>query len=81
MELNYLMEIPSCCNPEEADFAAFIEATSLIGGSRYGRSVIPRSKKEGTKPSYVCPGCSNHTHGNNMINRGNLTNKQVLFLT
>jgi hypothetical protein len=27
--------------------------------------VIPRSKKEGTKPPYVCPGCSNHTHGNN----------------
>jgi hypothetical protein len=27
--------------------------------------VIPRSEKEGTKPPYVCPGCSNHTHGNN----------------
>jgi hypothetical protein len=43
--------------------------------------VIPRSEKEGTKPPYVCPGCSNHTHDNNMINRGNVTNKQVLFLT
>jgi hypothetical protein len=31
--------------------------------------VIPRSKKEGTKPPYVCPGCSNHTYGNNMITR------------
>jgi hypothetical protein len=26
----------------------------------------------GTKPPYVCPGCSNHTHGNNMINRCNV---------
>jgi hypothetical protein len=26
-------------------------------------AVIPRSEKEGTKPPYVCPGCSNHTHG------------------
>jgi hypothetical protein len=25
--------------------------------------VIPRSEKEGTKPPYVCPGCSNHTYG------------------
>jgi hypothetical protein len=45
------------------------------------RSVIPRSEKEGTKPPYVCPGCSNHTHGNNMINRCNVVNKQVIFLT
>jgi hypothetical protein len=29
------------------------------------KDVIPRSEKEGTKPPYVCPGCSNHTHGNN----------------
>jgi hypothetical protein len=27
--------------------------------------VIPRSEKKGTKPPYVCPGCSNHTHDNN----------------
>jgi hypothetical protein len=32
-------------------------------------SVIPRSEKEGTKPPYVCPGCSNHTYSNNMITR------------
>jgi hypothetical protein len=44
-------------------------------------SVIPRSEKEGMKPPYVFPGCLNHTHGNNMINRGNVMNKQVLFLT
>jgi hypothetical protein len=25
--------------------------------------VTPRSEKEGTKPPYVCPGCSNHTYG------------------
>jgi hypothetical protein len=43
--------------------------------------VIPRSEKEGTKPPYVCPGCSNHTHGNNMINRCNVINKQVICLT
>jgi hypothetical protein len=43
--------------------------------------VIPRSEKEGTKPPYVCPGCSNHTHGNNMINRCNVVNKRVIFLT
>jgi hypothetical protein len=29
----------------------------------------PVPRKEGTKPPYVCPGSSNHTHGNNMINR------------
>jgi hypothetical protein len=27
----------------------------------------PVPRKEGTKPPYVCPGCSNHTHDNNMI--------------
>jgi hypothetical protein len=32
-------------------------------------SVIPRSEKEGTKPPYVCPECSNHTYSNNMITR------------
>jgi hypothetical protein len=40
----------------------------LCGGPRGWRRwhhVIPRSEKEGTKPPYVCPGCSNHTHGNN----------------
>jgi hypothetical protein len=35
-------------------------------------AIIPRSEKEGMKPPYVCPGCSNHTHGNNMINRCNV---------
>jgi hypothetical protein len=37
--------------------------------STFGRIVIPRSEKEGTKPPYVCPGCSNHTYSNNMITR------------
>jgi hypothetical protein len=32
-------------------------------------SAIPRSENEGTKPPYVCPGCSNHTYSNNMITR------------
>jgi hypothetical protein len=45
------------------------------------KAVIPRFEKEGTKPPYVCPGCSNHTHGNNMINRCNAVNKRVIFLT
>jgi hypothetical protein len=31
--------------------------------------VIPHSEKMETKPPYVCPGCSNHTYSNNMINR------------
>jgi hypothetical protein len=26
-------------------------------------NVTPRSEKEGTKPPYVCPECSNHTYG------------------
>jgi hypothetical protein len=47
-------------------------------GDREGHTPF---REEGTKPPYVCPGCSNHTHGNNMINRENVTNKQVLFLT
>jgi hypothetical protein len=34
-----------------------------------GQPVIPHSEKEGTKPPYVCPGCSNHTYTNNMITR------------
>jgi hypothetical protein len=33
---------------------------------KYG---IPHSEKEGTKPPYVCSGCSNHTYSNNMITR------------
>jgi hypothetical protein len=33
------------------------------------RGVIPRSEKEGTKPPYMCLGCSNHTYSNNMITR------------
>jgi hypothetical protein len=31
--------------------------------------VIPRSEIAGTKPPYVCPGCSNHTYSDNMITR------------
>jgi hypothetical protein len=46
-------------------------ATWDIGHRSMG-VVIPHSEKEGTKPPYVCPGCSNHTHGNNMINKSNV---------
>jgi hypothetical protein len=56
------------------DFSNLGKQKSCIG-------VIPRFEKEGTKPPYVCPGCSNHTHGNNMINRCNVINKQVICLT
>jgi hypothetical protein len=31
-KLNYLTEVPSSYGPEDANFAAFVEATSLIGG-------------------------------------------------
>jgi hypothetical protein len=31
--------------------------------------VIPHSEKEGTKPPYVCTGCSHHKYSNNMITR------------
>jgi hypothetical protein len=30
--LNYLMEAPSDCGPEDANFSAFVEATSIIRG-------------------------------------------------
>jgi hypothetical protein len=31
-KMNYLMEVPSSCGPEDANVVAFVEATSLIGG-------------------------------------------------
>jgi hypothetical protein len=54
---------------------------NLINNLQAKILLIPRSEKEGTKPPYMCPGCSNHTHGNNMINRCNVINKRVIFLT
>jgi hypothetical protein len=32
IELNYMMEVPYSCGPEDDDFLAFVEVTSLIGG-------------------------------------------------
>jgi hypothetical protein len=32
MELNYWTEVSSSCSPEDANFLAFVGATSLIGG-------------------------------------------------
>jgi transposase InsO family protein len=32
-------------------------------------NVIPHSEREGMKPPYVCPECSNHTSSNNIITR------------
>jgi hypothetical protein len=40
-------------------------AADAVGEPEVVMGVIPHSKKEGTKPPYVCPGCSNHTHINN----------------
>jgi hypothetical protein len=37
-----------------------------------GDGVIPHSEIAGTKPAYVCPGCSNHTYSNNMTIRFNV---------
>jgi hypothetical protein len=31
-KLDYLREVPSSCGPEDANFVAFIQATSLISG-------------------------------------------------
>jgi hypothetical protein len=31
-KLDYLTEVPSSCGLEDANFTAFIQATSLIGG-------------------------------------------------
>jgi hypothetical protein len=31
-KLNYLTEVPSSCGLEDANFAAFVEASSLISG-------------------------------------------------
>jgi hypothetical protein len=33
----------------------------------------PGSEKMKPKPLYVCPGCSNHTYSNNMVNRYNIS--------
>jgi hypothetical protein len=33
----------------------------------------PGSEKTKPKPLYVCPGCSNHTYSNNMVNRYNIS--------
>jgi hypothetical protein len=41
--------------------------------------VIPRSEKTEMKPPYVCPGCSNHTYNNNMINRCHVRSYRVII--
>jgi hypothetical protein len=51
-----------------------LRASSLARLASYGQHdsdiplVIPRSEKIEMKPPYMCPGCSNHTYNNNMIN-------------
>jgi TPP-dependent indolepyruvate ferredoxin oxidoreductase alpha subunit len=53
----------------EAAMAVEMEPTLEAEIKKTQLDVIPRSEKEGTKPPYVCPGCSNHTYSNNMITR------------
>jgi hypothetical protein len=52
--LNYLMKAPSSCGPKDANFAAFIEATSIIKGHDVAEQFLasglwPLSKKFGFK--------------------------------
>jgi hypothetical protein len=53
----------------ERELEALTSHKTTIVAERKNLDVIPHSKKEGTKPPYVCPGCSNHTYSNNMITR------------
>jgi hypothetical protein len=41
--------------------------------------VVPRSEKAESNPLYVCPGCSNHTYSNNMINRCNVRQNRIII--
>jgi hypothetical protein len=43
-----------------------------------GELVVPRSEKAETKHPYMCPGCSNHTYNNNMINRCHIQQNRVI---
>jgi hypothetical protein len=54
-------ESPSQFRIQKSDFESNSEFRTTF--------VIPCSEKEGTKPPYVCPGCSNHMYSNNMITR------------
>jgi hypothetical protein len=40
-----------------------VAKTLIDRGASLNLIVTPRSEKEGMKPPYVCPGCSNHTYG------------------
>jgi hypothetical protein len=53
-----------------AAVAPFLQAFEMVHDpSKASPTVIPHSEIEGTKPTYVCPGCFIHTYSNNMINR------------
>ncbi|WP_428637374.1 retrotransposon gag family protein, partial [Shewanella sp.] len=59
-------------NTDYADFQHMVDKPIVVENKireMEEDGVTPCSEKEGTKPPYVCPGCSNHTHDNNMINR------------
>jgi hypothetical protein len=50
--LTYEMDVFSSCGPEDADFAAFVQATSLIGG----RDVVEEFLASGLWPLGRCFG-------------------------
>jgi hypothetical protein len=54
-------DLPITLNHSFASLMLFVHLHSVY--------VVPHSEKEGTKPPYVCPGCSNHMYSNNMITR------------
>jgi hypothetical protein len=59
-----------CINDFSAPFSSNVRTgpETNVGDGSF-ELVIPRSEKTETRPPYVCPGCSNHTYNNNMINR------------
>jgi hypothetical protein len=46
-----------------------IDGSAVVNLMSYSTFVIPYSEKAEMKPSYMCPGCSNHMYNNNMIKR------------
>jgi hypothetical protein len=65
---------------QDSEEHEFFGGAHGYGLSGYTGCHTPVLKSTKSKPPYVCPGCLNYTHDNNMINRWNIMNKQVLFL-
>jgi hypothetical protein len=68
-KMKYMSTLIFSFQSNEASVLDHILSTTFSINSVELELVIPRSEKEGTKPPYVCPGCSNHTYSNNMITR------------